>query len=382
MDLVIQKTELVKLLLNTQAVAEKKSTMPILGNILLQAEDNSLRVTGSDLEITAVSTGPAKVKKSGSITLSAKMLGDIVRELPDAEVSIKALAQDRVEISAGKSQLKLVGISADEYPTPPGISLPVKSRIQASLLSEMISKTIYSVSTDESRFTMSGICVELLNQGKNKKAIRMAATDGHRLALITRAVDEISFSLISKKESDKDHIIVPRKGMVEFKKALDSNPDTNVGIDVSEGFFVLESANTKLAVRLVDGEFPDYSQVLPTEVGTKVVVLSSEFAQALKRVALVVSDKNKCVRMDFSDGKVVISSSSPDLGEAKEELSVQYSGKPLSVGFNARYLLDMLGSVGESQPLVIELHGDSGPGKFYCETDESCLAIVMPLRLD
>jgi DNA polymerase-3 subunit beta len=179
-----------------------------------------------------------------------------------------------------------------------------------------------------------------------------------------------------------DHAIVPRKGLAEVRKLLEAEVSGEVGIDINEGFLVVESGTTKLVVRLIDGEYPDYGAVIPKTTGTRATVLSSNLTQALKRVALVVSDRNKGVRFDLNDSALRISSSSPELGEASEELEIDYKGAPLKVGFNARYLLDVLSTVGEPQSFVMEFFGETGPGKFFSETDESGLAIVMPLRLD
>ncbi len=386
MEITIPKSELSKLLHITLAIAEKKSTMPILGNLLLSAEDKNFKVTASDLEITAVASCGATVKKKGSITVGAKVFGDLVRELPDGEVTIRAGERDRVEVSAGSSKLKIVGIGAEEYPVPPGLSLETKSKISAQTLSEMINKTLYAVSLDEGRYNMNGVCMELVKEGR-AHCLRMVATDGHRLALITRPLEGVAFTGLTEKGSKKgdgvtDHIIVPRKGLTEVRKALEAVGDAPVGVDVIQGFLVVQGSSWKLVVQLVDSEFPNYEQVLPKAAGTKIAVLSSHLAQALKRVSLVVSDKNKGVRLDFFPNLVRISSSSPEVGEAQEELEVQYKGRDFSVGFNARYLIDTLGTVGENQPFILELGGETGPGKFYAESDESSIGIVMPLRLD
>jgi DNA polymerase-3 subunit beta len=230
------------------------------------------------------------------------------------------------------------------------------------------------------------VCVELVKDGK-KSALRMIATDGHRLAMITRPLEGVDFtSLVAKgaktNEAEVDHVIVPRKGLSEVRKALETVGDVPVGVDVINGFLVVESGTWKLVVQLLDSEFPNYEQVLPKAEGVKVAVLSSQLAHALKRVSLVVSDKNKGVRLDFFNNLVRISSSSPEVGEAQEELEVQYKGRELSVGFNARYIIDTLATIGENQPFIMELTGESGPGKMYAEADESAIGIVMPLRLE
>jgi len=386
MELTISKNELSKLLHVTLAIAEKKTTMPILGNILLAAEDQTFKVTASDLEITAIASSSASVKKPGSITVSAKVFGDLVRELPDTEVTIRSVDRDRIEVVAGSSKMKIVGIGAEEYPVPPGLALKTKCKLPAPTLIEMINKTLYAVSLDEGRYNMNGVCLEITKDGK-ASGIRMVATDGHRLALINRPLEGVDFTGLSHKGAGKtnasvDHVIVPRKGIAEVRKALETVGDVPVGVDVSERFLVVEGPAWKLVVRLLDSEFPNYEQVLPKQEGEKISVLSSQLTQALKRVSLVVSDKNKGVRFDFFTNLVRITSSSPELGEAQEELEIQHKGKDFSVGFNARYIIDVLSTIGENQPFVLELNGESGPGKFYAESDESCFGIVMPLRLD
>jgi DNA polymerase-3 subunit beta len=386
MEITIPKSELAKLLHVTLAIAEKKSTMPILGNVLLSAEDKSLKVTASDIEVTAVASGSASVKKKGAITVSAKMFGDLVRELPDGDVTVRTGERDRVEVVAGSSKLKIMGVSAEEYPVPDSINLPTKCKISAQTLVEMINKTLYAVSLDEGRYNMNGVCVELIKEGK-ASSLRMIATDGHRLAMITRPIEGVDFTALkakgsTKSDSESDHVIVPRKGLGEVRKALETVGDVPVGVDVVGGFLVVESGSWKLVVQLLDSEFPNYEQVLPKAAGTKIAVLSSQLAHALKRVSLVVSDKNKGVRLDFFSNLVRISSSSPEVGEAQEELEIQYKGRDFSVGFNARYIIDALATVGENQPYVLELAGETGPGKMYSESDESSIAVVMPLRLE
>jgi DNA polymerase-3 subunit beta len=386
MEITIPKSELSKILHLTLAIAEKKSTMPILGNLLLSAEDKTLRITASDIEVTAVASAAASVKKKGAITVAAKMFGDLVRELPDGDVTVRTGDRDRVEVIAGSSKLKIMGVSAAEYPIPDSINLPTKCKISAQTLAEMINKTLYAVSLDEGRYNMNGVCVEMVKEGKTA-SLRMVATDGHRLALITRPIDGVNFTALKAKEAEKqdstrDHVIVPRKGLGEVRKALEAVGDVQVGVDVVGGFLVVESGSCKLVVQLLDSEFPNYEQVLPKAPGTKIALLSSQLAHALKRVSLVVSDKNKGVRLDFFSNLLRISSSSPEVGEAQEELEVQYKGRDFSVGFNARYIIDALATVGENQPYILELSGETGPGKMYAESDESAIAVVMPLRLE
>ncbi|MCO6431106.1 MAG: DNA polymerase III subunit beta [Deltaproteobacteria bacterium] len=373
MDLTVAKSELIKLINITQNVVERRTTMPILANVLISATDGKLKISASDLEITAVAQGSAHVNSPGSTTVNARVFCDLVKELPEDEVRIKLSEGERLEITSRKSKFRINGVSAEEYPSLPGVGFEVKGRIGSKAFLEMINRTLYAVSQDETRFNLNGVCFEIVGEGKKgQKALRMVATDGHRLSLIARGIGEFDF---------KGRVIVPRKGLNEIKKILDTSEDVPTGIDISDGFLVLESRDAKVSMRLIDAEYPDYNQVIPKQKGVLAIVPSAELVQSLRRVALMVTDKGKCVRMDFNKDSLRIVSSSPELGDASEEVSLRYEGKPLSVGFNAKYLLDFALSLEEEQNIVIELNGELGPGKFYAENDESYFGIVMPMRL-
>lgn len=380
MNFTVSKEEISKALSLISTIVEKKTTMPIMANVLISAEDGFVRFSGSDLDITALATVNAKVKERGSTTVNAKMLTEIVRELPEGDVLITLGDGERLEIKTKHSKLRIIGVSAQEYPSLAGLSIQTKTRIPAQTLLEMIQSTIYAVSNDETRFNLSGVCFELVEKDGPKivrkkgstASLRLISTDGHRLALITRPVENLEFS---------GRVIAPKKGLAELRKILEECRDSEIGIEISEGFIVVEAPTMKLSMRLIDGEFPDYNRALPEKEGTKLTVSSEEIAQALRRVALVVSDKQKCVKFDLSKGSLRISSSSPELGDAYEELAVEYKGPDLTVGFNAKYLLDIATIVGESKRLVMELNGETGPGKFYGEGDDSCLGVVMPMRI-
>ncbi len=376
MQITVSKSELNQLLSLIQTIVEKRNTMPILANVLLTAADGTLRASATDLEITAVGMINAQVQTPGSTTVSARVFCDIVKELPEGPVTLNLTEGERIEIASGKSKMRVIRVSAEEYPALPGATLKPRSAILAKQLSEMISKTSYAVSLDETRFNLSGVCFDLVDGPKGAKALRMVATDGHRLSMITREAHNISFS---------DSVLVPRKGLTEIRKLVEGN-NGEVGFDINEGFLVLESTGSqitsaKVAVRLIDGEFPDYKQVIPKDKGTVAVVASRDLSQALRRVSLMVTDKAKGVRLDFSAEQLRISSSSPELGDASEELAASYNGSPISVGFNAKYLMDFCDSISEDSQICVELHGELGPGKLWVQGDESYFGIVMPMRL-
>ncbi|RMD86182.1 MAG: DNA polymerase III subunit beta [Candidatus Dadabacteria bacterium] len=372
MELTIQKSELSKIMSVVSTVVQKKTTMPILVNVLLSAQDGELSISATDLEIAAQARASADISKAGSTTVNARVFGDIIRELPDSDVRLSVGEEDMLSVECGNSHTKIICINADEYPGLPGHHIRGNSTISARQLSEMINKTVYSVSLDETRFNLNGVCFEAV--GSDRRRLRMVATDGHRLALIERDGPAI--------EIEEESVLIPRKGLLEVKKLLDEEVgDREVAIAVSEGFFVVESDLAKISVRLIDGEFPDYNQVIPREKGTRAEVNSSELLAALRRVSLLVTDKAKGARFDFSSDTLAISSSSPELGEAREEVPVKYEGEPLSIGFNARYIMDVIVALEEPTNLVMELNGELGPGKLYAEQDRDCIAIVMPMRL-
>jgi len=372
MDIRISKSELNKALGLTQSIVERKTTMPILTNVLLSASEGELKVSATDLEITAVTRAVADVKEGGSTTVNAKVFSDIVRELPEGDINLKLLEQERLLIETDKTKMRMIGVSAEEYPSLPGIGMNVVNKISSAQLSEMVGKTLYAVSTDETRFNLNGVCFSIVGEKGKDKSLRMVATAGHRLAMMTRPAGDLAF---------EGQVIVPRKGLAELRRILDGQEEAQTGIDVKDGFLVVDTEQAKISMRLIDGEFPDYRQVLPKQKGAIAAVESGKLAQAIKRAALMVTDKGKCVKLDFSPGRLRILTSSPELGDASEELEVQYDGEPLSVGFNARYVLEMANSIGEDQMLNIELHGQLGPGRFFAEGDESYIGIIMPMRL-
>lgn len=363
MKATLSKSELISGLTLVQTAAEKKTTMPILSNVLITAKEGEVTIASTDLEITSSATLKAEVKKRGSTTVNSKLFLDIARELPEGEVQLELSENERLTLSCQRSRFTMNGISSEEYPGLPGLALEIKEKVQSRSLLKLIDRTLYAVSSDETRYNLTGVCFEAVNGGT-----QAVATDGHRLSLD-----------MSPELKIESRAIVPRRGLLELKKLLETSDE--VGLAISGGFLVAESSKYRLAVRLIDGEFPDYTQVIPTDKGVIAEIPTDELTHSLRRVVLLATDKTKCVKLDFDKETLFISSSSPDLGEAKEEIPIRYSGKRISVGFNARYMLDFLGSISEQETIAIELHGELGPGKFFVRDDEGYLSIIMPMRL-
>jgi DNA polymerase-3 subunit beta len=374
MNFTIAKEDFAHLLYLTNTIVEKKNTMPILANVKLSAEGNKLRVSATDLEVSLVGEAEAKVKIEGDITLDAKVLYDIVRELPDLQVTVTAQKKQRVEIECGQARFKINGTSSDEFPAINGVELRDSCSIDASRLYEMLEKTAFAMSGDETRYNINGIYAETAEGplGPGKKCLRLVATDGHRLSMIDRAAD--GFSLASS-------VIIPRKGIQELKKVLEGN-DGAATVSVADGFFTVRSGLVTLGVRLVDGQFPDYKQVIPLENTTKVTVGRSDLLSAIKRVALVTTDKTKAVKFKLVQGNLLLSSSSPEYGEASEAISVEQEGEDVTIGFSSRYVLDLLSAMSGNEQIILKLNGDVGPGLFQGCEDELYNSIVMPMRFE
>jgi DNA polymerase-3 subunit beta len=374
MKIITQNAEINSSLSLVQNVFGKKTTMPILNNVLISAKDGKLSILGSNLDIAILVKVPATVVKEGKTTVNGNLFTKICRELPAAEdITLTRGENERLEVITKNSSLRVVGASADEYPNVPGISIATKHKISAALLLEMIEKTVYATSTEEARYNLNGVCFESVTDKKGL-SLRLVATDGNRLAMITRPIKGMTTSTMP------NHVIVPSRGLQEVRRVLEREAAGDVGIEVSEGFLVIEAPSVKIAVRLIDGEFPDYSMVVPTKSGEPAKMSGALLSQALLRVSLLVSDKGKGVRLDFFKNRLRISGSSPELGEAVEELPIEYAGKDMSIGFNAEYYRDFIATLKEEEEMTIELHDLQGPAKLYGR-DESAFSIVMPMRM-
>lgn len=374
MNFSVSKENFSHLLYLASTIVERRTTMPILANVNLTAEEGRIRLAATDLEISLIGEAEATVKAPGSITVAAKVLYDIVRELPSDTVNIHLSKGQRVEIEAGQSRFRINGISSDEFPTVAGTTLTNPTAVDAAKLFEMLDKTAFCVSIDETRYNINGVCIESIGglNKSDKSLLRFVATDGHRLALIDRPAEGLTI---------KENIVLPRKGIQEIKKLLEGN-DGVVYVGMNEGFFTVQSGKETLGVRLIDGQFPDYRQVIPVDTTTKIQVSRSELFAAVKRVSLVTTDKSKTFKFRLVDKNLVISSSSPEYGEASESLNVSQEGSDITIGFSAKYVIDLLGAMSNAENITIKLNGELGPGVFTGSDDDLYTCIVMPMRFE
>jgi DNA polymerase-3 subunit beta len=384
MEFVIQKSDLVQELHTVTGVVEKRATIPILANLLLKADKNGLQVGGSDMEVTIRGSAKATIVKEGSITLPATKLHEIARSLPEAEVRFKLLDRNVMAISCERTRYKISGQSTSEFPGFPEIDEDTGIRLPGKQLHRMIERVAFAITREDPRYSLNG-ALFLLENGK----LTLVATDGHRLAFVSSALD------VAVGEGGKQSVIVPRKALAEVSKlTADLSDDDPVlfGRTDHQVFFVVDGH--KLTSSLLEGNFPRYENVMPESCATSVLVPTEELTQAVRRVSLLASDRyGRVIKVTLSDGKLDLSSKT-EMGEAQDTLNVDYKGPELSIGFNARYLMDYLAVVGSSV-VKLELNPtrqgdddrkvDAGdkPGQFRPEPDESMdyRYIVMPMHL-
>lgn len=374
MKLTITKSEFLRGLGRIQSIVEKRNSMPILANVLLDApnkgKDSRLILSATDLEVGVRSQHPADVSSAGGLTVSAKKLFEIVRELPDEKIELEGTTSSYLDIRCNRSRFTLAGTAAEEYPTLPEFSPEKTVPMPAAILSAMIECTMYAASVDETRYNLNGVYFEVLgDQGD----IRMVATDGHRLACVDRKIEGDATALSSG-------VIIPRKGLGELKRLVDEVDAEEIELAFGRQSGLARKGDVTLVMRLIEGEFPNYGQVIPKEPGRHLVLPSDALVQAVRRVALLSSERSRAVKLELGQGQLIISSNNPDLGDAREELDIDYAGDALTVGFNARYLLDAVSAI-RTKEVRLSFHDELSPCRITPPDDEATLAVVMPMRI-
>jgi DNA polymerase-3 subunit beta len=367
MEFKIRKEEFLRGLYLAHGIADRKSTLPILANVLIRTEGKDKLLCGAtDLNVTTMVTLSAKVEKEGGLTVAARQLYEIVKGLPDDEVRVRRTEQNWAEIKAGKVEFKVVGMSDRDYPKLPAIQEAQTFAVDSAVLRDMIAKTIFSVSLDETRQHLAGVLFE-----SDGASARMVSTDGHRLSKVVRPM--------AGGPKLPSGVLIPRKGIVELRRAIETR-ETPSAIGVHDGNFVLKADDVGISVKLIDGQFPPYDQVIPKDNERAFVVPRLALLDALKRVALMSSDKTFGVRLGLEKGKIRVESDNPDLGAAKEEVDVNYKGTPVQIGFNARYFIDLLTEI-ETPEVRVELSGELDPAVVRPADGGDYTCVVMPMRL-
>ena len=372
MRLTIDKPGLVKALAHVASVVERRNTIPILSNVLLNTSNNELQLTATDLDMEIVETVGARAKGQGGTTVPAHMFYDIVRKLPDGADNelAKDGEQGRLTITAGPAQFSLQTLPADDFPALSVDDLGHAFSLPATDLKKLIDKTRFAISTEETRYYLNGIYLHATQSG-GKPMLRAVATDGHRLA-------QVELPLPSGAK-DMPGVIVPRKTVVELAKLVEDG-EGEVRIELSPSKIRVSTGKVVLTSKLIDGTFPDYERVIPQSNDKKMEVDNAAFAQAVDRVSTLSSDKGRAVKLTLSNGKLTLSVNNPDSGSATEELPIEYGDDPLEIGFNARYLLDISQQL-ESGTAEFQLADPGSPTMVRDGKDVSALYVLMPMRV-
>lgn len=376
MKLRIARDELLTGLQRVQGVVEKRNTMPILSNILLEAKSDGVDIIATDLELGMRGLYKAAVKEPGSITLSARKLYEILKELPEGEIELTVGANNWATIQSGKSQFKIVGLPSSEYPALPAIEREGLTPLSGAGLANLIRKTLFAVGDNDARYILNGLLITL-NVSEKKTTLRLVGTDGHRLAV----ADQEASQPAGKEGPKEIKAIIPKKAAMEMRHLLEEG-DGEPLIGFTKNLMIFRKSGLLLTSRLMEGTYPNYQQVIPKdkEQDKRVTVSKPEIEGALRRVAVLSRDKTNAVKVTFAPGKITLFSSNPDFGEATEELPAQYKGETLTTGFNARYLLDVLGVV-DGESVTMQMDAPLSPCLVREPGNTGFTCVVMPVKV-
>lgn len=372
MKLSIERATLLKALAQAQSVVERRNTIPILANVLIEAEGAHVSFRATDLDIEVVDHAPAMVERAGATTVSAVMLHEIVRKLPDG--ALVHLSEDsaagRLTITAGRSTFSLATLPKEDFPVMATSEYSSNFSAKSPELRRLFDKAKFAISTEETRYYLNGVYMHV-SQGETGKVLRCVATDGHRLARIDAPLPEGADGMPG--------VIVPRKTVGELRKLLEDD-DAMIAVSVSETKVRFATPAITLTSKVIDGTFPDYTRVIPTGNTRKLEVDASEFAKAVDRVATVSSERSRAVKLSLDEDRLVLSVNSPDSGAAEEELAVAYGDERLEIGFNAKYLLEIASQV-DRENAVFLFNSAADPTLMREGNDMSAVYVVMPMRV-
>jgi len=373
MRIVVDRTHLLKSLGRVHRVVERRNTIPILANVLIEAHEDNLRLKATDLDVEAIETSHANIEQPGAVTVPAHLLYEIVRTLSDgAEVALTLKDEtNTLIVTSGRSNFRLAGLPEKDFPQLSAGNFTHKFEIKSQDLKRLIDGSQFAISTEETRYYLNGIYFHVITQEEEIK-LRAVATDGHRLALIETQAPVGSETMPG--------IILPRKGVAELQRLVSEESDTVVTIELSNAKIRFSLGSVVLTSKVIDGTFPEYQRVIPTENNKKLVVDRAAFSASVDRVATISSERSRAVKLALSNGQIVISVHNPDSGSAEDELAADYHDDALEIGFNARYLLDITGQLTSSE--AVFMFADAGSPTLVRDGEQSdALYVLMPMRV-
>jgi len=369
------RDELLTGLQRVQGVVEKRNTMPILSNILIEAKQEGAEIVATDLEIGMRGLYKATVHKPGGITVSARKLYEIIKELPSGDIDLMSSENNWTTIQAGKSQFKVVGLPSNDYPALPAIEREGLTPLSGAGLLELIRKTLFAAGDNDARYILNGLLVTLISSEK-KTTLRLVGTDGHRLAVAEQDLGKAG----AKGAPQEIKAIIPKKAAQEMRRLLEEGGDSEPLIGFTKNLMIFRKSGLLLTSRLMEGNYPNYQQVIPKESNKKIIVQRTELESALRRVSVLSKDKAHAVKLSSAPGRLTLFSSNPDYGEATEEMSAQYEGEALNTGFNARYLLDVF-DVMDGEKVSLQMESALSPCLIQEAETPGFKCVVMPIKI-
>jgi len=373
MEIIVSRQDLLKELTATQSVVERKTTIPILSNFLLEAENDRLTLTATDLDQAIRTSTVVKVKKPGACTIPARKLYDYIKLLPDGDISIKQLENHWVQIRSGRSNTKIVGMARANYPQVPEFPTVAVTSISSVALKTLIARTIFAISNEESRYTLNGALLVI-----KAESLAMVATDGHRLSFVEKTNENLEGI------SGEKRVLIPRKALEELRQLLMSSDAEKVEFADDEHTLYFRVGYRTLSSRKLTGQFPNYEAVMPRDNSKFVIVQANELGHAIQRVAQFADERSGAIRMRMEQNELKISSSSTDAGESEDTIDTPYSGDPLVVGFNSGYMLDFLKALGNEGEVRLEFKDAQSAGQMRPEDPDAEYRyryVLMPMRI-
>ena len=372
MKISVERGTLLKAVAQAQSVVERRNTIPILANVLIEAEGSDVTFRATDLDIEVVDRAAAMVERAGATTVSATVLHEIVRKLPDgAQVTLTAdAASGRLSVEAGRSHFSLATLPKEDFPVMASSEYASNFACPAPNLRRLFDKSKFAISTEETRYYLNGVYMHIAD-GPDGRLLRCVATDGHRLARIDATLPEGA--------ADMPGVIVPRKTVGELRKLLEDD-EAQIAVSVSETKVRFATKDITLTSKVIDGTFPDYTRVIPQGNTRQLEVDATDFAQAVDRVATVSSERSRAVKLQLDEDRLVLSVNAPDSGAAEEELAVAYGDERLEIGFNAKYLLEIASQV-DRENAVFLFNSSGDPTLMREGNDQTAVYVVMPMRV-
>lgn len=372
MEFKIDKQTFLNGLYKVQGIIDKKSTLNVLSHVLISSDESGIRMTSTDYDVVLFGSYKAEIVQKGAMAVNGRSLFDVVKSLPNETIHLRKLENHWVEVICGRSRFRLTGIPSEDFPVFQDDSGLSTFKIEKKVIQSMIDKTGFSVSTDETRLNLNGVFFQAQPDGDGKLRLVMVSTDGHRLSKVEETIE-------SDWNGAGSEAIIHKKGVFELKRMLDGF-DENTEVAFHHANVVFRNDGNTMFIRQIEEAFPDYTKVIPSSNSIQVLINKEAMLDAVRRIATLTSTKTSVIRMEIGEGKLILVSSNPEAGEGRDEIDVDYSGESLAVGFNYRYLLDVLGAIDGGQ-IRFEINDQFSPGVIRSDEDPNAVFVIMPMRI-